>query len=182
MDWFCCTMRTTKCLCECAIRLVATALRQRVLGATLISHGSGRRIGEARLMVGNAIRIMCRSPKSRAGCPFAAAIGLRSTLEQFAPAIPDFGNDQHTLAGKGWGAVSIIFARRGRNWCRSRPNPTCLSTRPTGSGQSSNTARQDAGRPRRELTPSPCTYRCGATICRCRLESGSSPRGAKRRE
>jgi replication-associated recombination protein RarA len=31
------------------------------------------KIGEARLMVGNAIRIMCRSPKSRAGCHFAAA-------------------------------------------------------------------------------------------------------------
>ena len=57
-------------------------------------------IGEARLMVGNAIRIMCRSPKSRAGCHFAAAIGLRSMLEDFAPTIPDWANDQHTLAGK----------------------------------------------------------------------------------
>src|SRR6476659_3448053 len=58
------------------------------------------KIGEARLMVGNAIRMMCRSPKSRAGCHFAAAIGLRSMLEDFVPAIPDFANDQHTLAGK----------------------------------------------------------------------------------
>jgi replication-associated recombination protein RarA len=32
-----------------------------------------RSIGEARLMVGNAIRMMCASPKSRAGCHFAAA-------------------------------------------------------------------------------------------------------------
>ncbi len=38
-------------------------------------------IGETRLMVGNMIRMMCRSPKSRAGCHFAAAIGLRSLLE-----------------------------------------------------------------------------------------------------
>src|SRR4029078_10348163 len=30
------------------------------------------KIGEARLMVGNCIRIMCRAPKSRAGCHFAA--------------------------------------------------------------------------------------------------------------
>jgi hypothetical protein len=51
-------------------------------------------------MVGNAIRIMCRSPKSRAGCHFAAAIGLRSLLEGFAPEIPDWANDQHTLAGR----------------------------------------------------------------------------------
>ena len=36
----------------------------------------GKSIGEARLIVGNAIRMMCRSPKSRAGCHFGAAIGL----------------------------------------------------------------------------------------------------------
>jgi replication-associated recombination protein RarA len=45
--------------------------------------------GEARLMVGNAIRIMCSAPKSRAGCHFAAAIGLHSMLEDFVPTIPD---------------------------------------------------------------------------------------------
>jgi replication-associated recombination protein RarA len=44
--------------------------------------------GEARLMIGNAIRMMCRSPKSRAGCHFAAAIGLRSQLEGYVPAVP----------------------------------------------------------------------------------------------
>ena len=55
---------------------------------------------EARLMVGNVIRIMCRAPKSRAGCHFAAAIGLRSLLEEYAPAIPDWANDQHTLTGR----------------------------------------------------------------------------------
>ncbi|WFU39866.1 hypothetical protein QA640_36945 [Bradyrhizobium sp. CB82] len=43
---------------------------------------------------------MCRSPKSRAGCHFAAAIGLRSSLEGFMPTIPDWANDQHTLVGK----------------------------------------------------------------------------------
>jgi hypothetical protein len=31
--------------------------------------------------VGNAIRLMCRSPKSRAGCHFGAAIGLGSLPE-----------------------------------------------------------------------------------------------------
>ena len=39
------------------------------------------KIGEARLMIGNCVRMMCRSPKSRAGCHFSAAVGLRSQLE-----------------------------------------------------------------------------------------------------
>jgi hypothetical protein len=43
-----------------------------------------KRIGEARLMVGNCIRMMAHAPKSRAGCHIAAAIGLRSMLEGFA--------------------------------------------------------------------------------------------------
>ena len=46
-------------------------------------------IGEARLMAGNAIRMMARAPKSRAGCHFGAAIGLWSMLEDFVPTIPD---------------------------------------------------------------------------------------------
>jgi replication-associated recombination protein RarA len=75
----------------------------------------GKSIGEARLMVGNAIRMMARAPKSRAGCHFGAAIGLRSSLEEFAPTIPDWANDQHTLAGKNWGAVSITSARKVRS-------------------------------------------------------------------
>jgi hypothetical protein len=48
-------------------------------------------IGEARLMVGNCIRMMARAPKSRAGCHFAAAIGLRSMLEGFARHAHDEG-------------------------------------------------------------------------------------------
>ena len=51
-------------------------------------------IGEARLMIGNCIRMMCRAPKSRAGCHFAAAIGLRSMLEDFTPTIPDWANER----------------------------------------------------------------------------------------
>lgn len=71
------------------------------------------KIGEARLMVGNAIRIMARAPKSRAGCHFAAAIGLRSSLEGFAPTIPDWANDQHTLAGKKLGRGLDHFRKEG---------------------------------------------------------------------
>jgi hypothetical protein len=44
-------------------------------------------IGEARLMVGNIIRMLARAPKSRAGCHFAAAIGLRAKLEGYVPTV-----------------------------------------------------------------------------------------------
>jgi replication-associated recombination protein RarA len=71
------------------------------------------KIGEARLMIGNCIRIMCRSPKSRAGCHFGAAIGLRSMLEGFAPEIPDWANDQHTLAGRKLGRGLDHFRSEG---------------------------------------------------------------------
>ena len=78
-------------------------------------------IGEARLMVGNAIRIMCRSPKSRAGCHFAAAIGLRSSLEGYTPTVPDWENDQHTLAGRKLGRGLDHFRREG---AKLIPEPT----------------------------------------------------------
>jgi replication-associated recombination protein RarA len=72
-----------------------------------------KNIGEARLMVGNAIRMMARAPKSRAGCHFGAAIGLRSMLENFVPTIPDWANDQHTLAGKKLGRGLDHFRTEG---------------------------------------------------------------------
>ena len=70
-------------------------------------------IGEARLMVGNCIRMMARAPKSRAGCHIAAAIGLRSMLEDFVPTIPDWANDQHTLAGRKLGRGLDHFRKEG---------------------------------------------------------------------
>ncbi len=63
----------------------------------------GKSIGEARLMIGNAIRMMARAPKSGAGCHFAAAIGLRSMLEDFVPTIPDYALDQHMIRGRAMG-------------------------------------------------------------------------------
>ena len=57
-------------------------------------------ICEARLMVGNAIRMIYRSPKSRAGCHFAAAIGCGRPAWRTAqncgksgPACPARGQD-----------------------------------------------------------------------------------------
>jgi replication-associated recombination protein RarA len=58
------------------------------------------KLGASRLAVGNAIRMMCRAPKSRLGDHFAGSIGLRSLLEGFVPEIPDWANDKHTLAGR----------------------------------------------------------------------------------
>ncbi|MGY4252940.1 replication-associated recombination protein RarA [Bradyrhizobium sp. USDA 4516] len=84
--------------------------------ATAIAQSKERyskSIGEARLMIGNAIRIMCRSPKSRAGCHFGAAVGLRSMLEDFAPTIPDWANDQHTLTGRKLGRGLDHFRKEG---------------------------------------------------------------------
>ena len=69
-------------------------------------------------MIGNAIRVMCRSPKSRAGCHFAAAIGLRSSLEHFAPTIPDWANDQHTLTGRKLGRGLDHFRKEGAKLIR----------------------------------------------------------------
>jgi len=51
------------------------------------------KLGEARLMLANCIRMMARAPKSRAGCHFGAAIGLRSFLEDYAPELPDWAFD-----------------------------------------------------------------------------------------
>jgi replication-associated recombination protein RarA len=81
----------------------------------------GKSIGEARLMIGNCIRIMCRAPKSRAGCHFAAAIGLRSMLQGCAPTIPDLANDQHTLAGRKLGRGLDHFRKEG---AKLVPEPT----------------------------------------------------------
>jgi hypothetical protein len=62
-----------------------------------------------------------RAPKSRAGCHFAAAIGLRSMLEGFAPTIPDWANDQHTLARKKLGRGLDHFRKEG---AKLAPEPT----------------------------------------------------------
>ncbi len=59
--------------------------------------------GGARMVLANTIRLMCAAPKSRVGDHFQAAVGLRELLEGFAPEIPDWANDGHTLAGKRMG-------------------------------------------------------------------------------
>ena len=96
------------------VPFVATALAQSRERYT-------KSIGEARLMVGNVIRMMCRSPKSRAGYHFSAAIGLRSMLEDFAPTIPDFALDMHSMKGNAMGRGLDHFRKEG---ARLMPEPT----------------------------------------------------------
>jgi hypothetical protein len=44
--------------------------------------------------------MMARAAKSREGCHFAAAIGLRAELEGYVPEVPDFALDMHTIVGR----------------------------------------------------------------------------------
>jgi replication-associated recombination protein RarA len=73
----------------------------------------GKHVGEARPIVGNIIRLLCRAPKSRAGTHFAAAIGLRSQPEAYAPELPDWAFDQHTTKGKAMGRGLDHFRSEG---------------------------------------------------------------------
>ena len=61
------------------------------------------KMGKSRMAVGNAIRLMCRAPKSREGDHFNAAAGWAEILEDFKPVLPDFVFDQHTQKGKAMG-------------------------------------------------------------------------------
>jgi hypothetical protein len=61
------------------VPFVATAVAQ------AMKWYDSENLSASRLTIGNAIRLMCRAAKSREGDHFAAAIGLRSLLEGFAP-------------------------------------------------------------------------------------------------
>jgi len=71
------------------------------------------KLGKSRMCVGNAIRLMCRAPKSREGDHFAAATGWAAILEGAVPVIPDFALDQHTTEGRKMGRGLEHFRREG---------------------------------------------------------------------
>jgi replication-associated recombination protein RarA len=77
--------------------------------------------GEARLMVGSAIHTMCRSPKSRAGCHFDAAIGLCSLPEGYAGDTGPCSRHMHTMKGKAMGRGLDHFRKERRE---TGPPPT----------------------------------------------------------
>lgn len=97
-------------------------------------------IGEARLMIGNVIRMMCAAPKSRAGCHFAAAIGLASELEAHVPTIPDHAFDQHTLEGRRRGRGLQHFREHGALLIPPPTEPDDMKPQLTSCGRSSSGA------------------------------------------
>jgi len=60
-----------------------------------------KKAGKWRMMVGNAIRMLCRSDKSREGDHFQAAIGLRALIEGIAPVLGKLAKAAHSLNALG---------------------------------------------------------------------------------
>ena len=89
-----------------AIQFVATCVEQAK------RHFDSAKPGPARLMIGNAIRFLCESKKSRAGTSFAAAIGLEN-LNGSVPEIPDSTYDVHTREGRAMGRGLDHFIKEG---------------------------------------------------------------------
>jgi hypothetical protein len=98
------------------------------------------KIGEARLMVGNAIRIMCRAPQSRAGCHFAAAIGLRSQSKASRRPFPTGPTISIRWRAASSDVTSITSATRARSSYRRRQSRTLSRMRRTDCGRSSSGA------------------------------------------
>jgi replication-associated recombination protein RarA len=69
--------------------------------------------GHSRMMIGNAIRLMCRAPKSREGDHFQAAVGLANLVGGFVPSIPDWAYDKHTHEGRSRGRRLSHFRAEG---------------------------------------------------------------------
>lgn len=67
------------------------------------------KLGRSRMVMGNAIRLLCASPKSRIGDHFHASIGLKAQIEGFVPTIPDWAYDQHTTVGRKKGRGRKFF-------------------------------------------------------------------------
>ncbi len=91
------------------VPFVATAARQ----AVELYAKKPENPGGARMAIGNAIRMMCRAPKSRIGDHFQAAVGLASLLEGYVPQIPDFAFDKHTAEGRRKGRGVEHFREEG---------------------------------------------------------------------
>ena len=76
-------------------------------------HYDAAKIGRARMMIGSAIRMMARAPKSREGDHFGIAIGLANQIGGKVPVIPDWAFDQHTAKGKQMGRGLKHFREEG---------------------------------------------------------------------
>lgn len=72
-------------------------------------HFDAEKPGKWRMIVGNAIRLLCRSAKSREGDHFQAAVGQGALMANLPPAIPDYALDHHTGPGKKLGRDLQFF-------------------------------------------------------------------------
>lgn len=89
---------------ESVVTFVATACEQ----ARRHYPPKDGKIGKSRMMIGNAIRKMCRANKSREGDHFSGAIGLAHLAGQ-VPEIPDWVLDGHTKKGRKMGRGLTYF-------------------------------------------------------------------------
>jgi replication-associated recombination protein RarA len=75
-----------------------------VYAATCIEHArrhyDADKPGKWRMMVGNAIRALARSAKSREGDHFQAVVGVPNLELKVAPVVPDWVHDKHTKIGR----------------------------------------------------------------------------------
>ena len=98
------------------------------------------KLGASRLAIGNAIRLMCRAARAARAITSLRRSGCANMLEGYAPTIPDWANDKHTIAARSWGAASITSAAKARSWCRRRQSRTRTRPKPIGCGRSSSRA------------------------------------------
>ncbi len=89
--------------CPELIAIVATCCEQAGRFYPSSADATKGKFAKPRMIVGNAIRLMCRAAKSREGDHFQAAIGLRQQLEHVIPQIPEWACDMHTHRGRALG-------------------------------------------------------------------------------
>jgi hypothetical protein len=76
-------------------------------------------------------------------------------LEDFAPEIPDYALDMHTMKGKAMGRGLDHFRQEARSWSRRRPLMIPTRMKPTGCGRSSSRASDGPGRSRHAQAQEP---------------------------
>jgi replication-associated recombination protein RarA len=81
------------------------------------------RQGECMIMVGNAVRCLCRAHKSREGDHYQAVCMLNSELNDYVPEVPDFAYDSHNLEGRKRGRGVQFFKEEGTQLVPTREKP-----------------------------------------------------------
>jgi hypothetical protein len=105
------------------------------------------------MMIGTAIRAMCRAAKSREGDHFQAAIGLANELEGQSPEIPDWAYDHHTLKGRKLGRGVEHFRQESTKLVPAPKRPDAYEEEAY--AMWAIKADRGARRPRTKATPGP---------------------------